>query len=42
VFTVGERAAGELAALLAGRSATRAKDPFEEPTPFEQLLRGEA
>lgn len=35
------RAAGELAALLSGtggRAATR--DPFDSPTPFEQLLHG--
>lgn len=37
-----DRAAAELTALLAGRPSTRARDPFEEPTPFEQLLRGEA
>ncbi|HET6560625.1 MAG TPA: FMN reductase [Marmoricola sp.] len=39
-----ERAAGELAALLAPRSAAPAPrptvDPFEEITPFEQLLNG--
>jgi FMN reductase len=34
-----ERAAGELADLVAGRPATgRTRDPFAEPTPFEQLL----
>jgi FMN reductase len=33
-----ERAAGELAALVAGRQPPAAEDPFEEPTPFEQLL----
>jgi FMN reductase len=35
-----ERAAGELAALVAGRPPGEAVDPFEEPTPFEQLLAG--
>jgi FMN reductase len=35
------RAAGELADLVAGRPATAAPDPFEDPVPFEQLLRGE-
>jgi len=33
-----ERAAGELAALVAGRPAARAADPFEDPVPFAQLL----
>jgi FMN reductase len=35
------RAAGELADLVAGRPSTAAPDPFEDPVPFEQLLRGE-
>jgi FMN reductase len=35
------RAAGELADLVAARPATAAPDPFDEPVPFEQLLRGE-
>jgi FMN reductase len=35
------RAAGELADLVAGRPAAAAPDPFDEPVPFEQLLRGE-
>ncbi|TQM13562.1 FMN reductase [Pseudonocardia kunmingensis] len=34
------RAAGELADLVAGRSATAAPDPFDTPVPFEQLLNG--
>lgn len=34
------RAAEELAALVAGREPRAAADPFEEPTPFEQLLAG--
>lgn len=34
-----DRAAGELAEALAGRPGTpRGRDPFEEPTPFEELL----
>jgi FMN reductase len=33
-----DRAAGELAALMAQREPVRVADPFEEPTPFEQLL----
>lgn len=33
-----DRAADELAALVTGRSRPRAVDPFDEPTPFEQLL----
>lgn len=33
-----DRAAGELAALMAEREQAKAVDPFEEPTPFEQLL----
>jgi FMN reductase len=35
-----ERAAGELATLLNGRQLDTASDPFETPTPFEQLLGG--
>jgi FMN reductase len=35
------RAAGELADLVAARPVTAAPDPFEDPVPFEQLLRGE-
>ena len=35
-----ERAAGELADLVTLRSSTTAHDPFEDPTPFETLLRG--
>lgn len=35
------RAAGELAALVAAGSHTAAADPFENPTPFEQLLVGD-
>ncbi|MBW8487170.1 FMN reductase [Actinomadura parmotrematis] len=34
-----ERAGGELAALVAGRAPAVAPDPYEQPTPFEQLLR---
>jgi FMN reductase len=35
-----ERAAGELADLVAGRPAgARPVDPFADPTPFEELLR---
>lgn len=34
------RAAGELADLVAARPAAGAADPFADPTPFEQLLRG--
>jgi len=34
------RAAEELAALVAGREPRAAADPFDEPTPFEQLLAG--
>ena len=34
-----ERAAGELAELIATRPASRPADPFTDPTPFEQLLR---
>jgi FMN reductase len=33
-----ERAADELAALVANRPVEKPADPFEEPTPFEQLL----
>jgi FMN reductase len=35
------RAAGELADLVAVRPATVPPDAFEDPIPFEQLLRGE-
>jgi FMN reductase len=36
-----ERAAGELAALVAGRpAAAKAEDPFHSPTPFADLLAG--
>jgi len=35
-----DRAAEELAALVAGREQRKVVDPFEEPTPFEQLLAG--
>ncbi|MGZ4426370.1 MAG: FMN reductase [Nocardioidaceae bacterium] len=34
-----DRAARELAALIAGRPAPVAVDPVENPTPFEELLR---
>jgi FMN reductase len=35
-----DRAAGELADLVTGRPATaRPVDPFDDPTPFEELLR---
>ncbi len=34
-----DRAAGELAALVDNGTAPRPVDPFEEPTPFEELLR---
>jgi FMN reductase len=34
-----ERAAGELAALVAGRPPAAPVDPFDDPTPFEELLR---
>ena len=34
-----DRAAAELAALVRTRPAAQAADPFEEPTPFEELLR---
>jgi FMN reductase len=35
-----ERAAGELAALVAAREPQAPADPFGTPTPFEQLLAG--
>jgi FMN reductase len=35
-----ERAAGELAHLIVGRPLAAPVDPFEIPTPFEDLLRG--
>ena len=35
-----ERAAAELAALVENRPVERPADPFEDPTPFEQLLTG--
>jgi FMN reductase len=35
-----ERAAEELAALVAGRTVEKAVDPFDEPTPFAELLAG--
>jgi FMN reductase len=35
-----DRAAGELAALVAGRPTAAVADPFDEPVPFEQLLSG--
>ena len=35
-----DRAARELADLVVGRRATGPVDPFENPTPFEDLLRG--
>ncbi|MBW8766676.1 MAG: NAD(P)H-dependent oxidoreductase, partial [Geodermatophilales bacterium] len=34
-----ERAARELADLMAGRPPACAKDPFDDPNPFEELLR---
>jgi len=34
------RAAGELAELVAARPAQAPVDPFEDPTPFQELLRG--
>ena len=37
-----ERAASELAGLLAGRTGAAARDPFEDVTPFEELLAGGA
>ena len=33
-----ERAAAELASLVAGRSGARVADPFDNPVPFAQLL----
>ncbi|WP_187344464.1 NAD(P)H-dependent oxidoreductase, partial [Aldersonia kunmingensis] len=36
-----DRAAGELADLIAGRPTRRTVDPYNEPTPFEQLLSGQ-
>jgi FMN reductase len=33
-----DRAAGELAALVAARPQTAPKDPYADPTPFEDLL----
>ncbi len=36
-----DRAGGELADLIAGRPAQRPTDPFEEPTPFTELLLGQ-
>jgi FMN reductase len=35
-----ERAAGELATLVAGRPTAKAADPFADPTPFAELLAG--
>jgi FMN reductase len=35
-----ERAAAELATLVAAREISRRVDPFDEPTPFAQLLAG--
>jgi FMN reductase len=35
-----ERAAGELAAAMAGERRARRADPFTDPVPFEELLRG--
>jgi FMN reductase len=35
-----DRAAGELVALLGSEPATAAADPYDDPTPFEQLLSG--
>ena len=40
-----DRAAAELVALLAGgrpAPAARKRDPFDDVTPFEQLLRGQS
>jgi FMN reductase len=37
-----ERAASELARAMATRGTDRPADPFADPTPFEQLLRGGA
>jgi FMN reductase len=36
------RAAGELGNLVAGRPARKTVDPYDEPTPFEQLLSGQS
>jgi len=36
-----ERAAGELAWLVAGERAARPADPWDEPTPFAELLLGD-
>ena len=36
-----DRAAGELAALVAGERAARPPDPWDEPTPFAELLLGD-
>ncbi|GAA4481492.1 FMN reductase [Rhodococcus olei] len=33
-----DRAAGELAAVVAGRPRARAADPYDEPVPFAELL----
>jgi FMN reductase len=35
-----ERAAGQLALVMTALPRPPATDPFEEPTPFDQLLRG--
>ena len=35
-----DRAAGELADLVAQRAPAAPADPFADPTPFEALLRG--
>ncbi|GAA4348781.1 FMN reductase [Angustibacter luteus] len=35
-----ERAGGELAAAVTGRPRVERVDPFDDPTPFEQLLAG--
>lgn len=35
-----DRAAGQLGAAMAGRSRPPAADPFGDPVPFEELLRG--
>jgi FMN reductase len=35
-----DRAAGELVALLGSEPATAPADPYDDPTPFEQLLSG--
>ncbi len=36
-----QRAAAELSALVAARTVEPVVDPFDQPTPFEELLRGE-